>query len=237
VNNHPGVQKDFQKLLQKARAYFPNLEIDCRLRPEGKSSQLVWDLSNYKKYFDSRIRIWELQSLTKCRPITGNKNLFNKFFDSFINTIRKQNLLLIKNEMIEMRKKLTPINNLSFDIKKSSGGLLDINFIIEKYLLLNPELLISFIDQNTQSKIKKIAEIAGADFASKNIFEDYEFLKKVEISIQNTFDIKSAKIPTDEAKLYKLARVLKFKDNNSFISKLNSVNENIRKIYSITFEK
>ena len=52
----PGIQKDFQNLLTKLKLNFPGLEIDCRLRPEGKSSQLVWDISDYKKYFTNRAR-------------------------------------------------------------------------------------------------------------------------------------------------------------------------------------
>ena len=51
IRKYPDIQKDFQKLLQRFKANLPGLEIDCRLRPEGKSSQLVWDIEDYKKYF------------------------------------------------------------------------------------------------------------------------------------------------------------------------------------------
>jgi hypothetical protein len=51
------IQKDFQRLLQNLKDNFSGLEIDCRLRPEGKSSRLVWDLEQYKKYFSNRARI------------------------------------------------------------------------------------------------------------------------------------------------------------------------------------
>ena len=54
IQKYPDLQKDFQKLLKILKDNFPGLEIDCRLRPEGKSSQLVWDINDYKKYFSNR---------------------------------------------------------------------------------------------------------------------------------------------------------------------------------------
>ena len=62
IQNYPDIQNDFQRLLQNFKDNLPGLEIDCRLRPEGKSSQLVWDIEDYKKYFSNRARIWELQA-------------------------------------------------------------------------------------------------------------------------------------------------------------------------------
>ena len=51
IEGYPSIQNDFQKLLGIIRENLTGLEIDCRLRPEGKSSQLVWDVEEYKKYF------------------------------------------------------------------------------------------------------------------------------------------------------------------------------------------
>ncbi|MFC2085567.1 hypothetical protein ACFLS9_10945, partial [Bacteroidota bacterium] len=47
-------QKDFGEILIQWRKSLEPLVIDFRLRPEGKSSQLIWDLENYTKYFDKR---------------------------------------------------------------------------------------------------------------------------------------------------------------------------------------
>src|SRR5690606_3801825 len=61
IDSYPSIQTDFQKMLGAIKEELNGLEVDCRLRPEGKSSQLVWDLDEYKKYFLVRARIWELQ--------------------------------------------------------------------------------------------------------------------------------------------------------------------------------
>lgn len=237
LNLKKDVQKDFQTLLQTLRHKFPNLEIDCRLRPEGKSSQLVWDLKSYENYLFNRARIWELQSLTKCRFIVGNRILYDEFYNSFTNTAKQKSPLLIKNEMSEMRKKLIPINSMSFDIKKSSGGLLDIDFIVENTLLSNTELMDKLKNENIQVRIKSLEKYISVDIDLHNLLKHYNFLKNLEISNQNIFDIKSAKIPTNEKKLSKLVRALKFKDNKSFLNYLNTVSENIRMNYLKVFGK
>jgi len=43
-------EKIFQALLLKFKKEFSPFQVDCRLRPEGKSSQLCWDLSSYQNY-------------------------------------------------------------------------------------------------------------------------------------------------------------------------------------------
>lgn len=231
------IQKDFQRLLQIIRQKFSNLEIDCRLRPEGKSSQLVWDLNGYTNYLKNRARVWELQSLTKCRFVAGNRNLYNEFLIIFLNTIKETNKPYIKKEMRDMRKKMLPINDASFDIKKSSGGLLDIEFIIEKILLTNPEVIEKLLGETIQSKINKITRLELSVKELKNLTTHYEFLKNIQITIQNVFDIKSAKIPTDDMKINKLAFVLNFKNSESFHNMLNIAVNNIRKTYLKIFEK
>lgn len=237
LHKYPTIQKDFQKLLQKVKYHFSNLEIDCRLRPEGKSSQLVWDLNNYKKYFSSRIRIWELQSLTKCRFIYGNKNLFVDFMSAFVKTVKEKNPVIIKSEIFEMRKKLVPISESFFDVKKSSGGLMDIDFIIEYILLLKPELLLSSENKTTNERINGIRNFIHGKINFKDLLENREFLKSLGILIQNIFDIRSTKIPNDETKLIKLAKALGFSDHKLFVSKIEKATNDVRKAYLEIFTK
>ena len=145
IQSYPDIQKDFQKLLQSFKDNLSGLEIDCRLRPEGKGSQLVWDIEDYKKYFSNRARVWELQAFTKCRFIIGDSKLFSNFYTHYVQTVKGKDTELIKKEIFEMRKKLYPPNSTQFNIKKSSGGLADIDFILSFLILSNPDLLIERI--------------------------------------------------------------------------------------------
>jgi len=236
IQNYSDIQKDFQKLLKIFRESLPGIEIDCRLRPEGKNSLLVWDIMDYKKYFQSRARIWELQAFTKCRFVYGNNNLFNEFSGHYINTVKQKDSRLIKSEIVEMRKKLLPISDDTFNIKKSKGGLLDIDFINSFLLLCNPELInkregCGVLDSFAVLKNNSLKEI---------IFETLEsnflFLKQIELVNQNVFNTKISKIPTEDKKLTMLSKALGFENCKTFLNKLDvsvkQVKSDFQKIFS-----
>ena len=231
----PGIQKDFQNLLTKVKLNFPGLEIDCRLRPEGKSSQLVWDISDYKKYFTNRARIWELQSFTKCRMIIGDKKLFDGFINNYIEVISQKNSTQIINEMQDMRKKLYPISNDSFNLKKSPGSLADIDFIKSFHFLTFPDLLKQRFENPHINFFELIKQISQDKINFEMLENSFLFLKQIELTNQNVFNTKLSKIPTEEVKLKILANQCGFKDSKSFMSKLNETINYIRKDFQNTF--
>lgn len=235
INNFLNVQKDFQKLLQTLREYFKGFDIDCRLRPEGKSSLLVWDINDYKKYFSTRARIWELQAFTKCKLIYGDTVLFDDFIQHYINIVKSKGMHQIKTEILEMRKKLLPINKDMFNIKKSSGSLMDIDFITTFLLLLNPSSLIELKDKSFFEIAETFLKSLDKKINYKSLSQNFTFLKSTEILIQNTFNIKVARIPTEEKKLYKLSRVLGFENSELLLAKLNEVTTEVRKEYQNIF--
>lgn len=235
IHQYPEIQKDFQKLLQTLRNNFPGLEIDCRLRPEGKSSQLVWDINDYKKYFTNRARVWELQSFTKCRLISGNKNLFKSFTSHYIEVVKLTDQKLIKTEMIGMRKKLYPISDNSFNLKKSSGGLADIDFIISFLLLTNPNLLLERIENQGNKLFDVLRKISNNDVYFDLLETNFYFLKLIELANQYIFNTKLSKIPTEELKLIKLSIECGFQDSKSFMNKLNEIIKQTRKEFQNIF--
>lgn len=236
LNKFPDVQKDFQELLQKLKEYFKGIEIDCRLRPEGKSSLLVWDIKDYKKYFSTRARIWELQAFTKCRFIYGDEFLFEEFITHYVNTVRDKDKQQIKTDIFEMRKKLLPINQSSFNIKKSPGGLVDIDFIVTYLLLLNPSIISAKKDQNIFNSMDILENIPDDKIDFQTLHQNFKFLKNIQLSIQTTFDSKIAIIPVDEKKLFKLSRVLEFDNSKSFQLKLNDVISQVKKTFQDIFK-
>ncbi len=46
--------------------------MDARLRPDGEKGALVAPLVAYESYYRERAQLWEIQALTRARPITGS---------------------------------------------------------------------------------------------------------------------------------------------------------------------
>lgn len=212
------VQKQFAKLLNDIKKELHPFNVDCRLRPEGKSSLLVWDLQGNKKYFDSRARVWEFQSLTKIVFAYGNKNLFDEYIYYVIHSCKKLDSITIKKEISSIRKLLIhsqfPGSN-SFHIKKSSGGIIDIEFILQKIILENPE---KFWGEKDISKILK--QYVNEDEKLTQLAFYYFNLKDLEISLQIVFN-NSNSIVNEE--------VLKNKTISIFLSNKNLSIEEILK--------
>lgn len=52
---------------------------DARLRPDGEKGLLVNTLAAYEDYYRQRAQLWEIQSLTRARPVAGDLRLGQQF--------------------------------------------------------------------------------------------------------------------------------------------------------------
>ena len=231
INEYSAIQKDFQNLLRNFRTDLPGLEIDCRLRPEGKSSQLVWDIEDYKIYFSNRARVWELQAFTKCRFIFGETKLYNNFHNHYIKTVKEKDESLIKKEMSEMRNKLYPNNDATFNIKKSSGGLTDTDFIISFLFLINSDLLIERKKLHAENSFYLLNKTLNEDINIEQIENNFLTLKKIELFSQLVFNNKLSKIPIERLKIIKLSMMCGFSEADLFLKYLNEIQEQTKNIY------
>lgn len=198
ITKHPDIHAIFQKILGRLKDKLPTFEIDFRLRPEGKSSPLVWDISNYKQYLKSRARTWELQALWKSRMITGNPELFEDFGKEVIKRVTESETGSLKKDILEMYKRIQKGGILrtgdTFNIKKQRGGLLTIDFLTQFIALSNVEILESTFGKPTNYTLEFLAEnINKNDF--ETLAKNYKKLKEIELAIQIIFNTQSTIVP------------------------------------------
>ena len=116
-------------------------EVDLRLRPNGNSGLLVTHINTYEAYLKEQAWTWEHQALIRGRFVAGDVDLKAPY-----DAIRQRVLSLprdkqaLKIEVAEMRNKMRDslslaTNQTIFNIKQSSGGLVDIEFLVQFLVL------------------------------------------------------------------------------------------------------
>ncbi len=114
---------------------------DMRLRPGGQAGPIVTTIDALKEYFEKTAWTWEHQALIRARPVSGDKNIQERF-NSIRKTIisQKRDSDKLKTEVFEMRKRMKKehlkLKKGFFDIKQGNGGIIDIEFLVQ-YLVLN----------------------------------------------------------------------------------------------------
>jgi glutamate-ammonia-ligase adenylyltransferase len=117
-------------------------EVDMRLRPSGNSGLLVASLQAFEKYQQEEAWTWEHQSLIRARPVVGNASIGDAFAairNRILHQVRDIEQLRI--EVREMREKMwqekAGKEAGKFDLKKDSGGITDIEFMVQYSVLAN----------------------------------------------------------------------------------------------------
>ncbi|MBF0225580.1 MAG: bifunctional [glutamate--ammonia ligase]-adenylyl-L-tyrosine phosphorylase/[glutamate--ammonia-ligase] adenylyltransferase [Desulfobacterales bacterium] len=117
-------------------------QTDMRLRPNGISGPLVAYIGSFDEYQRNNAWTWEHMAIVRARPVCGDAYISKKFEDirkNVLTIVRDEDLL--KKEVIIMREKmrkerLKPQTNF-FDLKNDTGGIIDIEFIVQYLVLLN----------------------------------------------------------------------------------------------------
>ena len=238
-NNEDNSENYFQNFLTEINKQLKPFKCDCRLRPEGKSSQLVWNLDGYNYYLNNRVKFWELQSLCKINYIAGNKRIFNKLIKTIETKINELDKKMISQEMIAMRNKMYPVSYSRgkplFNIKTSSGGLLDIDFIIQFFIISG-----KITYKNWRGKPSfKILDYLIKTKRNKNEFKELKnnlyFLNNLSIVNQNVSNNRSYILSPDKDDEIILSKFLKFVDEKRFKEKLAIITSSNKTIFKRIF--
>ena len=127
-------------------------EVDMRLRPSGRSGLLVSHIDAFEQYQKDEAWVWEHQALVRARPVVGDNDLKQKYL-----TIREHVLLQprqqVAKEVVAMRQKmrehLDKTTEQGWDLKQGIGGLVDIEFLVQYWVLLHTQKLIQ-VNHNEQ---------------------------------------------------------------------------------------
>ena len=125
-------------------------EVDTRLRPNGKGGFLVTGIDAFERYQREEAWTWEHQALLRARAIAGDAALSARFEavrrETLQSAVHRESLRADVAEMrARMRRELSKAGPGQFDIKQDQGGIADIEFLVQYWVLESaqnhPELL------------------------------------------------------------------------------------------------
>jgi glutamate-ammonia-ligase adenylyltransferase len=115
-------------------------EVDMRLRPNGKGGFLMTGIDAFERYQHDDAWTWEHQALLRARAVAGTAPLRLRF-----EAARRRALCIdvrrdtLKKDVMEMRarmrRELSHAGAGEFDIKQDAGGIADIEFLVQYWVL------------------------------------------------------------------------------------------------------
>ena len=144
-------------------------EIDTALRPNGNSGLLITTFDAYANYQQQRgsntAWTWEHQAMTRARFVLGSEALrqrFDKVREAVITAPRDADAL--RTEIVSMRDRVRaahPTKGDRFDVKHSTGGMVDAEFAVQYLVLSQSEHHPELRDNVGNIALLQRAETAG----------------------------------------------------------------------------
>ena len=125
-------------------------EVDMRLRPNGKGGFLMTGIDAFEQYQLYEAWTWEHQALLRARAVGGDEALCRRFEGVrkavLCKAVRRDSL---RKDVLDMRRRmsreLAQTDPARFDIKQDPGGIADIEFLVQYWVLAaaaeHPELI------------------------------------------------------------------------------------------------
>jgi glutamate-ammonia-ligase adenylyltransferase len=213
---------------------------DARLRPDGEKGLLVNTLGAYEEYYRRRARLWELQAISRTRPIAGNMKVGEQFQQlvARLTNFARPSLPLAafqptwKVEIAKMRQRIekerTPPGRHDLAIKTGKGGLIDAEFVAQTLCLTH-----GWQEANTLRALqlaRKRKALPEADAAL--LIESYRQLRRIEGVLRRWSFEGETVLPEDPAPLYRVAVRCGFANAKVLMKAVGKYRASIRRVYT-----
>jgi glutamate-ammonia-ligase adenylyltransferase len=211
--------------------------VDMRLRPDGQSGPLAISRSAYMTYYESRGELWERQMLIKARVIAGDREVGERWKRDIRPFVYHKTMFSSPiEEIATIKSRIESRLEAGTNIKLGSGGIRDIEFVVQALQLLNgggnPEL-------QTESTLRALANLSVAGLLksaeAEGLQRAYAFLRTAEDRLQLLHGLQEHSLPESAEEKRILAKQLGYSTVKSFEKELSQHQRNIRNVYSAVF--
>ncbi|MCK9425385.1 MAG: hypothetical protein M0Q21_05005 [Ignavibacteriaceae bacterium] len=234
--NNFKLQKIFTKLLHSLQKEFSPIEVDCRLRPEGKTSQMVRDLHGYENYFENRIRTWEMQALCKLEFVYGDEKLFMQFEKLITKKIKSLDENGLRNDILAMHKQVTASlkpSDMSINLKKGPGSLLETDFFLQFLLLKHASLYKSSRNKSPNLLLRRFfKESILTEIECQVIISSRELFRKLDTFNFLLFEDKKHQLNFQSEEFLILSEFLNFAERKELQTRIKEEQNKIHLIFS-----
>ncbi len=188
-------------------------QVDANLRPEGKAGALVRTLDSHSSYYSRWAENWEFQALLKARPMAGDKDLGEAYFNAMNPLVwqstQRENFVESVQKMRERVSGNIPADEVDRQIKLGPGGLRDIEFTVQLLQLVHGRSDESVRSPDTLTAIEELSKggyigrSEAAEFSAH-----YKFLRVLEHRIQMSKMRRTHLMPVEEDAQRAIARAV-----------------------------
>lgn len=178
-------------------------QVDTRLRPSGGAGLIVSSLESFARYQREKAWTWEHQALLRARPVAGDPGV-GAAFESLRREVlsRSADIEVLRREVAGMRVRMLHEHAGSateFDIKQDAGGLTDIEFLVQYWVLANAATHPALLDwpDNIRNLEGLVAERVIAADTGEFLTDTYKTFRQ--IAHRRTLEGQAARIPAAEA--------------------------------------
>ncbi|MGH1427561.1 MAG: hypothetical protein ACRBEE_06440 [Arenicella sp.] len=189
--------------------------VDWRLRPEASSSLLSMNVETGKDFYFFRALPWHRLALMKARVVGGDIDLGQHFLNEMRPFVWRQNLdFRAVDELAHIKKRINlehpglkhqrtwedPITKecAGFNVKLGSGGIREIEFIINGLQLLWGGKHIRLRQTNTLLALSQLLELGHIEEVDALVLEEsYQFFRELENLIQMLNNAQTHLMPTE----------------------------------------
>jgi glutamate-ammonia-ligase adenylyltransferase len=228
---------DVMDLLSLATEHGNAFVTDARLRPDGEKGLLVNTPAAYQEYYERRAQLWEIQALSRLRPVAGDVRLGAQIVSMAANLVQAapKKWPDWKAQIARMRERVelerTPPGQDALAIKTGRGGLMDAEFLAQAACLES-----GWPEPNTLRALLRMqaAKVLPPDPAEK-LLASYRELRRIESILRRWSFEGEAVLPTDPAAFKRVSIRCGFASPDHFRSAVAEWRENLRQAYSQYF--
>jgi glutamate-ammonia-ligase adenylyltransferase len=213
-------------------------EVDARLRPTGRSGALATSLPELIRYFDEgEGQLWERLALCKARIVYGDAKAAARAMEAVWHvTYGPAWQAADADEIYQMRMRLEETASPR-NIKRGSGGIVDIEFLVQMLQLRHGGMPLSIRTPGTLDAIAELREARhlsseDAEFLSKS----YRFLRNVEARIRLMNAAARHDMPDEPLELAKLARLLHYQRPEDLLADDDRIRSEVRELFNRHFQ-
>jgi glutamate-ammonia-ligase adenylyltransferase len=204
--------------------------LDARLRPDGEKGILSCSLSAYEAYYQTRGQLWEVQALTRARPITGPfQNEFMELAQRVWRQVgQRMDLFAQIDAMFQRIRRDRAGASDELDFKTGTGGVIQAEFLVQAL-----QMRAGIWEPQMIGAIRKLASAGILPESDATVLkEKYLYLRSIESSLRRWENKSVSSLPPGKIEQEKLAHRIGAKSLESFAQDYHLARASIHAIYS-----